>query len=64
MLRLRADAAPHGRGRIGRAAWGSWNDVVHGRFNLQGQGLQLTAQEHKILAFLHAPPRQGTAHPF
>ena len=31
-------------------------DVVHGRFNLQGQGLQLTAQEHKILAFfMHHP---------
>ena len=34
-------------------------DVVHGRFNLQGQGLQLTAQEYKILAFFHAPPRQA-----
>ncbi|WP_288483117.1 winged helix-turn-helix domain-containing protein [uncultured Acidovorax sp.] len=31
-------------------------DVVHGRFNLHGQGLQLTAQEHKILAFfMHHP---------
>jgi signal transduction histidine kinase len=31
-------------------------DVVHGRFNPQGQGLQLTAQEHKILAFfMHHP---------
>ncbi|MDA8457058.1 response regulator transcription factor [Acidovorax sp. GBBC 3334] len=31
-------------------------DVVQGRFSLQGQGLQLTAQEHKILAyFMHHP---------
>ncbi|SFD47458.1 response regulator transcription factor [Paracidovorax konjaci] len=33
-------------------------DVVQGRFSLQGQGLQLTAQEHKILAyFMHHPGR-------
>jgi len=31
-------------------------DVVQGRFSLQGQGLHLTAQEHKILAyFMHHP---------
>lgn len=31
-------------------------DVVRGRFSLQGQSLQLTAQEHKILAyFMHHP---------
>ncbi|GKT21725.1 response regulator transcription factor [Acidovorax sp. SUPP3334] len=31
-------------------------DVVQGRFSLQGQSLQLTAQEHKILAyFMHHP---------
>lgn len=33
-------------------------DVVQGRFALQGQGLQLTAQEHRILAyFMHHPGR-------
>ena len=33
-------------------------DVVQGRFSLQGQGLQLTAQEHKILAyFMHHPDK-------
>ncbi|MDZ7862986.1 response regulator transcription factor [Acidovorax sp.] len=33
-------------------------DVVQGRFVLQGQGLQLTAQEHRILAyFMHHPGR-------
>jgi len=33
-------------------------DAVQGRFALQGQALQLTAQEHKILAyFMHHPGR-------
>jgi len=33
-------------------------DVVQGRFVLEGQGLQLTAQEHRILAyFMHHPGR-------
>ncbi|KQR57873.1 response regulator transcription factor [Acidovorax sp. Leaf160] len=33
-------------------------DAVQGRFTLQGQALQLTAQEHKILAyFMHHPGR-------
>lgn len=33
-------------------------DVVQSRFVLQGQGLQLTAQEHRILAyFMHHPGR-------
>ena len=44
MLRRTAGAASAVL-RVGQLEY----DVVHGRFNLQGQGLQLTAQEHKIL---------------
>ena len=51
MLRRTAGAASAVL-RVGQLEY----DVVHGRFNLQGQGLQLTAQEHKILAFfMHHP---------
>ena len=51
MLRRTAGAASAVL-RVGQLEY----DVVHGRFNLQGQGLQHTAQEHKILAFfMHHP---------